>query len=894
MANRAIYISIDAERGVQVDPVDGSPVQSSRRPSAFLDEQILFCVSFVTSDLEPYVFGSTDTFDAGLDDNFDHTDDLISYTDNTGVNTGDWADEDKTAGKLSIRMSLKTTEAHTKLDGDDSLAVTFEIRRFAGGDPDKEGIICQIPITLRNVVIDDSGTPTEEMPEYYTAAACDARFARFGYWHVLDKDLTTPPVSPSEEDYYIIATGGTGAWAGGDGKVAQYTGTNWAIHDVEEGHLAYAADEDKFYLHTDTTWVLYDILRRPTTQKSSLVDADKLVILDSAASDAEKYATLANLKASVKLNEWAVPTAAVQFNSQLASGLATPVAASDAATRGYVDNLFEGRKWKQPVVVATTANITLSGEQTIDGVLTSASRVLVWQQSTGTENGIYVSAAGAWARADDTSTGDELVGAITNVLQGTAGADKLYQCTDDAITIGVTAITFRDLTSAYIHNALASIQGGTTNEYYHLTAAQHTGITGVATPGKLVKTTAAGVVGESAISEGSITGQLTIAKTGTTARTVTFPDAAMTVAGTNLAQTFSAKQTFSDAIDWTGGRVTLVPIGGDINTYITAATAGDTLVLASGTYTVTAAINVSKALTIIGQGAGRTVITCATAGISGVINITADNVTIRDLSVSQTDASSGTNYTVYANGSGGTVLTNVQLWNVNISTTASAAATVSLRFLDAGGVIRNCNIEHTATAGNLHIGIQHRNGTTAEAVTNLRIYSTRVVVTGSGTADSIYGFSSSSAGTATSIGYSYLYDCILTGTGGATVSRGIVGDSALSDCYAKDCIITGVTTDIAQTNSAVITLVGSSITNGAVSGTVVYGGNFVSAKLGVGGAPGTSLIKSYGDVEAAAAGAMYFGDPATNDSWRIVRSGNNLVIERRESGSWVTKSTISA
>ena len=56
----------------------------------------------------------------------------------------------------------------------------------------------------------------------------------------------------------------------------------------------------------------------------------------------------------------------------------------------------------------------------------------------------------------------------------------------------------------------------------------------------------------------------------------------------------------------------------------------------------------------------------------------------------------------------------------------------------------------------------------------------------------------------------------------------------------------------------------------------------------------TGDITSGSDFEAASAGAMYFGDQTTDGTWRIVRSGNDLVIERRESSSWVTKTTITA
>lgn len=105
-------------------------------------------------------------------------------------------------------------------------------------------------------------------------------------------------------------------------------------------------------------------------------------------------------------------------------------------------------KWKESVACATTANITLSGEQTIDGVLTSASRVLVKDQSTGSQNGLYDTAAGAWTRTSDADSGSELVSAVVAVTGGTVNADILYRCTNDAITLGTTAIVWSPIVSA--------------------------------------------------------------------------------------------------------------------------------------------------------------------------------------------------------------------------------------------------------------------------------------------------------------------------------------------------------------------------------------------------------------------------------------------------------------
>lgn len=100
--------------------------------------------------------------------------------------------------------------------------------------------------------------------------------------------------------------------------------------------------------------------------------------------------------------------------------------------------------FKDSVAVATTANITLSGEQTIDGVATSASRVLVKNQNTGSQNGIYVSASGAWSRATDADADSEVTSGLLVFCEGgdTNGNKLFVLSTADPITVGTTALTF--------------------------------------------------------------------------------------------------------------------------------------------------------------------------------------------------------------------------------------------------------------------------------------------------------------------------------------------------------------------------------------------------------------------------------------------------------------------
>lgn len=94
------------------------------------------------------------------------------------------------------------------------------------------------------------------------------------------------------------------------------------------------------------------------------------------------------------------------------------------------------------VDVATTHPITLSGEQTIDGVLTSASRVLVKDQGNKYENGVYVTGAGAWTRATDMDTADEFNNAAVYVSGGDNQTATGWRQTEPVGTVGVDAVVF--------------------------------------------------------------------------------------------------------------------------------------------------------------------------------------------------------------------------------------------------------------------------------------------------------------------------------------------------------------------------------------------------------------------------------------------------------------------
>ena len=116
---------------------------------------------------------------------------------------------------------------------------------------------------------------------------------------------------------------------------------------------------------------------------------------------------------------------------------------------------------KAPVVAATTANVTLYGVQTIDGIsLVAEDRVMVKDQTEGEENGIYTVQATAWIRSPDwDGKKDILQGTLVSIAQGTTnGLTIWYVATANIITIGTTAVTFTQhpalTTSAFIATLL--------------------------------------------------------------------------------------------------------------------------------------------------------------------------------------------------------------------------------------------------------------------------------------------------------------------------------------------------------------------------------------------------------------------------------------------------------
>ena len=144
----------------------------------------------------------------------------------------------------------------------------------------------------------------------------------------------------------------------------------------------------------------------------------------------------------------------VDVNNSRISNVTDPTQTQDAATKGYVDAVKQALDIKDSVRVATTANITIASDlnvgDTIDGVtLADGDRVLVKDQSTASENGIYIAGSSPVRAADANTSAEVTSGMFCFVEEGTVGGDNGFVLTtNDTITLDTTDLTFVQFSGA--------------------------------------------------------------------------------------------------------------------------------------------------------------------------------------------------------------------------------------------------------------------------------------------------------------------------------------------------------------------------------------------------------------------------------------------------------------
>lgn len=125
----------------------------------------------------------------------------------------------------------------------------------------------------------------------------------------------------------------------------------------------------------------------------------------------------------------------------------TPSANTDVITVGYLNTILANQT-RQSVVLATTGNITLSGEQSIDGTVTSSTKVLVKDQTNAAENGIYISNSGAWTRHPSMDAASDVDGTFVIVEDGASNAGTFWYTISEVTTLGTDDIDWTWLPGA--------------------------------------------------------------------------------------------------------------------------------------------------------------------------------------------------------------------------------------------------------------------------------------------------------------------------------------------------------------------------------------------------------------------------------------------------------------
>jgi hypothetical protein len=202
--------------------------------------------------------------------------------------------------------------------------------------------------------------------------------------------LSTAPSSPVTGQLYYNTT---------DNTTYFWNGTGWRSMDASSG----AGGPPTGSAGGDLAGSTYPnpVIAAGVVTDTKVAAANKDGVAGTASMRTLGLGAQQALGGTTRLDQIAVPTADVSLNSRKIINLTDPTSAADAATKNYVDSLTQGLDSHPSVKAATTANLTLTGAQTVDGIVLIAAvdRCLVKDQTLSQNNGIYLVQTGAWTES---------------------------------------------------------------------------------------------------------------------------------------------------------------------------------------------------------------------------------------------------------------------------------------------------------------------------------------------------------------------------------------------------------------------------------------------------------------------------------------------------------------
>jgi hypothetical protein len=568
--------------------------------------------------------------------------------------------------------------------------------------------------------------------------------------------------------------------------------------------------------------------------------------------------------------------------------VATPTSDNHAANKSYVDSIAQGLDVKDSVRAASTGNITVgTPATTLDGVtLVTGDRILLKDQTTGSENGIYTYASGGLTRATDMDATGEFVGAFFFVEEGTTNSDQGFVCsTNGTVTVGTTAVAFTQFTGTgqlTAGNGLSK-SGNTFNvnvddTYVEINGSDQLTIRGTSTTGQALLSDGSNGVAYGAVnltSSDAVTGALGIANGGLG---VDASDASgKTTARSNLGLGSMAVQN-SGSVSVTGGTIdistgTLTLAADQISGNSVSGGTIDSANLSGGAGKTISAFDVTI-------GAGKTL------DVDGVVDIDASSGNMDGVAVGGTTSAAGTFTTME---SGSVDINGGAIDGATIGANVAAAGTFTN--VDATGTIKTDTLDNysgTNIAVSAPMDVAGDVGVTGSVTASIAIVTDTI--------------SEKTGATGVTVDGVLMKDSVVTGDLTGNVTGDVTGDLTGNSAGVHTGNVTGnLTGNSAGVHTGSVNVSSDTLTLAAdqISGDSLDGGTYSNfASTGIDDNADQTVLTLGADESASFAGAVTVtGDLTVNGTLTSIAStnttitDNTIVLNSGESGAGVTSGT---